>query len=123
MVQQQMNTDSRSRSNANLKPQWEPGQSGNPAGRPLNSVTTLLKNRNHEDNQLIADKLYDLALAGDMAAIREYIDRTDGKVVDKHLTVNVAITPESLQAARERLQLAQAETQDLLGQYKGNNAT
>ncbi len=63
---------------------WQPGQSGNPNGRPKNSVTTLLKNRNPKDNQKIADKLYQLALAGDMSAIREYIDRTDGKVTDTH---------------------------------------
>ena len=45
-------------------------------------------------------------------------------VTDKHLNVNVSITPESLQAAGKRLWLAQADTQDLLGQYsRGNDAT
>lgn len=63
---------------------WKENQSGNAAGRPPNSVTTLLKNRNPEDNLAVADKLYALAIAGDMSAIREYIDRTDGKVIDKH---------------------------------------
>ena len=67
----------------NLTP-WKPGESGNPNGRPPNSVTTLLKNRKPEDNQKVADKLYQLALRGDMSAIREYIDRTDGKVTDTH---------------------------------------
>ena len=77
-----------------------PGVSGNPAGRPKNSVTTLLKNRSPEDNKKIADKLYQMAINGDMAAIREYIDRTDGRVTgdlpafndNRQLTINVVGT-------------------------------
>ncbi|KKL48557.1 hypothetical protein LCGC14_2324310 [marine sediment metagenome] len=76
---------------------FRPGEVHNPAGRPKNSVTTLLKNRSREDNKKIADKLYQLALDGDMSAIREYIDRTDGKVSfepealidNRSITINV----------------------------------
>lgn len=100
-----------------LATQWKPGDSGNPAGRPKNSVTTLLKNRNPEDNQKIADKLYQLALEGDMSAIREYIDRTDGKVVDKHINVNVTTTPELLMEAQARLREAQVATDNLLEEH------
>ena len=79
---------------------WTEGQSGNPAGRKPNSVTTLLKNRSPEDNKKIADKLYQMAINGDMAAIREYIDRTDGRVTgdlpafndNRQLTINVVGT-------------------------------
>lgn len=88
---------------ANLSTRYKPGQSGNPKGRPKNSVTTLLKNRNEEDNRAIADKLYSLALKGDMSAIREYIDRTDGKVIDKHQIEAVVLTPKYLEEARRRL--------------------
>ena len=67
---------------ANVSTRYQPGESGNPAGRPKNSVTTLLKNKSPEENQAVADKLYALALEGDMSAIREYIDRTDGKQLE-----------------------------------------
>ena len=96
---------------------WKENQSGNPDGRPPNSVTTLLKNRNPEDNQAVADKLYALALNGDMSAIKEYIDRTDGKVIDKHLYVTVPVTPESIQQAQAILLEATQETKLLLDKY------
>lgn len=100
-----------------LATQWKPGDSGNPAGRPKNSVTTLLKNRDPKDNQKVADKLYKLAIAGDMSAIREYIDRTDGKVMDRHLNLNVTTTPELLMEAQARLREAQAATDNLLEEH------
>ncbi|KKM85518.1 hypothetical protein LCGC14_1288250 [marine sediment metagenome] len=59
---------------------WQPGQSGNPNGRPKNSVTTLLKNQDAKTTQEICDKLIELAKEGDLPAIKEYLDRTDGKV-------------------------------------------
>ena len=96
---------------------WQKGESGNAKGLTPNSVTTLLKNRNPEDYKKIADKLYSLALEGDMSAIREYIDRTDGKVIDKHLSVTIVATPESIQEAQERLQAAQGDTNLLLDKY------
>ncbi len=105
--------------NSHLKQhEWPLGTSGNPAGRPKNSVTTLLKNRDPKDNKKVADKLYSLAIAGDMSAIREYIDRTDGKVFDRHLNINVETTPEGIQQAQERLLNAQSETNKLLEEYK-----
>jgi len=66
-----------------IEPRWKPGQSGNPAGRPVNSVTALLKNQDPLTNKSICDKLIELAQAGDLPAIKEYLDRTDGKVTDK----------------------------------------
>ncbi|KKM80287.1 hypothetical protein LCGC14_1341380 [marine sediment metagenome] len=98
---------------------WPPGTSGNPAGRPPNSVTTLLKNKDSEDNQVIADKLYSLAISGDMRAIQEYIDRTDGKVVDKHLNVNLTanMNPEMLSQFQALLTGDKEEETKLLEEY------
>lgn len=108
-MEQWKNTD-------NLIP-WKPGQSGNPAGRPPSSVTTLLKEK---DRQGVADKLYAMALAGDLGAIREYLDRTEGKVAtDINLQGTMAVlTPEYLDIARKRLLDAQSESQELLSKYK-----
>lgn len=101
---------------------FQPGVSGNPKGKPLNSVTMLLKNKSPQENQAIADKLYDLALNGDMSAIREYIDRTDGKVVDKHLIAGiVSITPELLDQAQKRLTESVEATQALLKEFSNGS--
>lgn len=98
---------------------FQPGVSGNPNGRPKSSVTTLLKNKTGEDNQVIADKLYSLAISGDMRAIQEYIDRTDGKVVDKHLNINVVanVNPEMLSQFQALLIDDKNEEAKLLEEY------
>ena len=67
-------------SNANLI-RIKPGETLNPGGRPKDTVSALLKEK---DRQAVADKLYQLALKGDMRAIQEYMDRTEGKVTDTH---------------------------------------
>lgn len=77
----------------NLTP-WKPGQSGNPHGRPKNSVTTMLKANSKATNQVIAVKLTDMAKKGDLKAIDMYIDRTDGKVIgegegDINIQINI----------------------------------
>ena len=63
----------------NLTP-WKPGESGNPKGRPKNSVTAMLKETTPETSKKIAKKLTDLAVEGDLKAIDMFIDRTDGPV-------------------------------------------
>ena len=70
---------------------WLPGQSGNPNGRPKNSITTLLKNRDPKDYQKVADKLVQLAENGDMAAIRELLDRIDGKVIERKIVASKVV--------------------------------
>jgi hypothetical protein len=70
---------------------WKPGQSGNPNGRPRNSVTAMLKAVDPETSKEIKDKLIELAKKGDLQAIREFIDRTDGKVVDKHQVESTSV--------------------------------
>jgi len=70
----------------NLKP-WKPGQSGNPGGRPKrDSITSALLQQleqQNTDSETIADSiaavLVKRALSGDVRAIREIADRTEGK--------------------------------------------
>lgn len=59
---------------------WQPGQSGNPAGRPPKgeALTDVLKSKLNKEE--IADKLIEIALEkGDLAALKYIYDRVDGR--------------------------------------------
>ncbi len=101
-----MTTKNKQPSISQLKPfEWQPGQSGNPHGRPPSSVTTILKRTDELTNEQIAKKLIELALAGDLPALIHYIDRTDGKVADKlQMTGTMLVaTPDQLELASRML--------------------
>ena len=80
---------------AGLKP-YQPGQSGNPAGRPPNTkyVSDYLREALQEltdgktNAELIAESLIllskDPKMRGFVVAIKELLDRTEGKVPDTH---------------------------------------
>ncbi len=81
--------------------QFAPGVSGNPSGRPrLTKLTEALREQLAEINphapeetiaEAIAQTLIKLAIAGDVAAIREIADRTEGKPkqpIDVDLQIN-----------------------------------
>ncbi len=104
---------------------WEPGQSGNPKGRPLDSLTSLLKqyldqggNKAHKEE--VIESLVKLAKSegaqGQVSALKEIFDRLDGKVVEKHLTLalTASVTPELLEQAQKRLTGSLSDTQELL---------
>ncbi|KKN74707.1 hypothetical protein LCGC14_0387490 [marine sediment metagenome] len=105
---------------------WLSGESGNPAGRPKNSLTSLLRDiveaNDEEKKRELADELVNLATArgarGQIPALMEILNRLDGKVTEKHLNVNVTTTPEGLLEAQERLLNAQARTNALKEKYK-----
>lgn len=64
---------------------FKPGQSGNPSGKAPGKVWIAALNRavaqdDGEKLRAAAEKLIDLAVAGDVAALRELGDRLDGKV-------------------------------------------
>jgi molecular chaperone GrpE (heat shock protein) len=68
---------------------WQPGQSGNPNGAPKRAkiwreaINRAIKRREQDDPQALerlADKLIAAVEAGDIAAIKEFGDRVDGKV-------------------------------------------
>ena len=79
----------------NLRP-FPKGRSGNPGGRPKGtSITAALRaelDRPCADDpavtkaERIAAVLVDLALGGDLPAIREVLDRTEGKAVARQET-------------------------------------
>ena len=70
---------------------FEPGKSGNPGGRPktkefASGLRLALKRVDENDPdkrtkiQQIIDKAVELAVSGEIAMIREIMDRLDGKV-------------------------------------------
>jgi len=78
----------------NLRP-FQPGQSGNPGGRPKTKpITDAIKERlakippddPRTDAQRVADVLVDGALAGDIQFIRELLNRVEGKVAEMVIT-------------------------------------
>ena len=77
------------------KGQYSKGHSGNPGGRPKNTLTTILKERMIEDvligdkwlttADLIVDQAIQLALDGDMQAIKWIFERVDGRPIPMRL--------------------------------------
>ena len=71
--------------------QWKPGQSGNPGGRAKGkSITAELrklldKGTLAEDiAQVLVDLARDGKFKGNIPALKELLDRVDGKVLDTH---------------------------------------
>jgi hypothetical protein len=68
--------------------QFKPGQSGNPAGKPVGAggltrvLKRLLKDNNGEITEKMAMQAIEHAMQGDFRYFKEIIDRTDGKVPD-----------------------------------------
>ena len=77
------------------KGQYMKGHSGNPGGRPKNTLTTILKERMIEDvligdkwlttADLIVDQAIQLALDGDMQAFKWIFERVDGRPIPMRL--------------------------------------
>ena len=61
---------------------WKPGQSGNPNGRPPKGQTLTDALKERVDKQQIADKLYEMAMEGDISALKYIYDRVDGRPIE-----------------------------------------
>lgn len=81
-------------SNSNLKP-FEPGKSGNPGGRPKDYISEIIRRKLLEKNvagkpkaEIVADALIELTsdpkMRGFVPAIKELLDRMEGRVPDTH---------------------------------------
>ena len=112
---------------SHLMPPWKKGQSGNPGGRPKGkSITAEL--RKLLDEGTTAEELAKVLLTiakdegrkSQLSALIELIDRTDGKVTEKHLFAGLisTVTPETLEAAQKRLSGALNDTQRLIEDHK-----
>ena len=79
----------------NEKGQYIKGNTGNPGGRPKNTLTAILKEKMIEDvligdkwlttGDLIVDQAIQLALDGDMQAIKWIFERVDGRPIPMRL--------------------------------------
>ena len=68
----------------NIGHRWQPGESGNPNGRPrkgfaMTDIMRQMLDENGNISKAIMSKLLQMAASGDMAAIREVLDRLEGK--------------------------------------------
>ncbi|MGI8642291.1 MAG: DUF5681 domain-containing protein [Pyrinomonadaceae bacterium] len=122
-MQRENNDDGRDKRLANLRP-FQKGQSGNPNGRPKSAMLSDALRRKMLDAMPdasektvadgIADALIKQALNGEVSAIKEVFDRTEGKVsqrIDadvnvfswKAAIVDYGITPEEILTEAKRL--------------------
>lgn len=78
---------------------WKQGQSGNPNGRPRESWAETLRfvgeitdtKTGKSYKELVARKLWEQAIKGDLSAIKAIMDRTDGRP-----SQSVDVTPKRL---------------------------
>lgn len=102
--------------------QWQPGESGNPAGRPphkkyLSEALTELLNNNPKEALEVITAILSKAKNGDVSAARELWDRHEGKVADKvEIKGEILITPDMRAlAAREMIEVREEEAKLLKG--------
>ena len=114
----------------NLRPMppWEKGQSGNPKGRPVGSVSLVesLKaylRRHPEDIDAVIESLVKQGKVGNMVATKEMLDRIDGKVAETHkieggLPITLVFMPahEFLARNEEQEKFIEGEAKELLGE-------
>ena len=113
----------------NLKPPWKKGQSGNPKGRPrkkhitdellllLKQKITLKNPLNKQDEEkTIKEHLSTIILAkglsGDMRAIRELLDRVEGKPEQEVTNINIDTNIDTMTEIQIDEELKQIEEEE-----------
>jgi len=80
---------------------FKPGQSGNPSGRPKKDRELTAALEQVVDKVALADKLNEMAIAGDMSAIRYIYDRIEGTPTQRHEFDIDEVRSEARRLARE----------------------
>jgi hypothetical protein len=80
---------------------WKPGQSGNPKGysrgrRAVDHVLELIEEK--DADRAVAEVWFKAILERDFRYFKEYLDRRDGKVADRHEHDFANFTDEELRA-------------------------
>lgn len=115
----------------NLRPSWQPGQSGNPNGRPKTSLTELLRDKleanDGEYKFKIVQELINIAtnppVKTQVHALSMILDRIDGKLIERHVNLNVTTTPELLEQARMLLLEDKTAEQSLIAEYSRTDSS
>ena len=110
-------------SKKDLMPPWKPGESGNPKGRPIGiiSPTEQLKaylRRAPGEVVAIIEAWIKEGKAGNIQAIKELLDRVDGKVVERHqvegeLPIKLLFVPASQVLEKQKGQIVEGEVKEL----------
>ena len=90
----------------NLKPPWQPGESGNPAGysrgrRAIDDLLELIHEKGAD--RAISVKWLQLMLEGDFRYFKEYLDRKDGKPDEAAPAVDLEFVASVMKEKRAKL--------------------
>ena len=94
---------------ANLKPPWQPGQSGNPAGysrgrRAIDDLLDLIQEKGQE--RAVSEVWLNSMLAGDFKFFKEYLDRKDGRPDEAPAAVDLEFVASVMKERRAKLTAA-----------------
>jgi hypothetical protein len=108
-VSKAQSTQPNSRAAHLAKHKWQPGQSGNPGGRPVKKPITEIYEkilRRSKNRKAIEDTVVKLILGGRMSSVlqlREMAERTEGKVVQPvEMGGNLTISLEQVLEAKKK---------------------
>jgi hypothetical protein len=116
---------------ANLRPRWQPGQSGNPSGRPRQLLSIAIRELLREDcpadklgrtwAEVIALTMAKRALKGNVEAAKFLGDRAEGKPPQSIALSGDLDVRETTEDLRETLKVFTAKVRSRLQVVEGNS--